>query len=659
MKKKKLITADDLWKIKRPSGLSLSPDGSQTVCSLTRYDMDENKASTSLWLLSTFGGEPRQLTSCGDKDGQASWSPDGKWIAFVAKRSGDDEPQLYLIAPDGGEAQRVGRVSTGVSAIKWFSDSKRIAFVTNVCKDLDTDRAQASRMKARADSKVKAHVAEHTMIRYWDHWLTDGRVPHLCVMDVAREKFVDLFANSKFELPVFDTDQHEYDLSPDGKSVVFNFNPNHDRTGLQALDIVEMDVKSRKAKTLLRGDKITYHHPRYAPNGHAIALLWNNIARSMDDSSKLAILDRKTNKLTAKTTWDRQLNHPLKWSRDSESVFFTADDASRLSLWQWDVNARTPRVVAQGGTVGDFDVSAETTVFVRNNMSNPPNVYALDDQGERVIESFNDALMSEFKLGDVREFTIQGWNKEDVQMWAVYPPNFDPKKKWPLVHSIHGGPHANWGDNFHFRWNNHVFAAQGYVVVCVNYHGSLGWGQKFLESNNGTFGTQEHVDIEAGTDFMLKQGYIDKNRLAATGGSYGGKMVAWMNGRNNKKKGGDRYKAYVCHAGCFDWRAMWGGDAGLYFNHSLKTSYWDNPQKFSAQNPITEVANARTPTLVIHGALDYRVPDQQGLAYYNTLKALNVPTRLVFFPDENHWILKPQNSQLWYREYFAWLKKYV
>jgi dipeptidyl aminopeptidase/acylaminoacyl peptidase len=197
------------------------------------------------------------------------------------------------------------------------------------------------------------------------------------------------------------------------------------------------------------------------------------------------------------------------------------------------------------------------------------------------------------------------------------------------------------------------------VVVCVNYHGSLGWGNKFLESNNGTWGSKEHADIEAATDFMLKQGYIDRERLAATGGSYGGKMVAWMNGRNGAKKGGDRYQAYVCHAGCYDWQSMYAGDAGYWFNHSLAAKYWENPDKVAAQNPASHTRYMKTPTLVMHGALDYRVPDAQGLMYYNALKTMGVPARMVFFPDENHWILKPQNSRLWYREYLAWLEKYI
>jgi dipeptidyl aminopeptidase/acylaminoacyl peptidase len=664
-KNNKRITAEDLWRIQRPMSPTLSPDGSQVCVAVTKYDMEENTGSTHLWLLSTFGGEARELTQCGDKDGQPQWSPDGASIAFVAKRgegkNADEESQLYVIAPDGGEARRVSNVATGVSHIKWFADSSKIAFISWVWPELKTGKAQANRLKETKDDKVKAHVVEHTSFRHWDHWLSDGRVPHVHVVDIKTGKCRDLFAGSKHALHTADTGRNDFDISPDGKHIAFCFNPNEDARGDQEHHIGELDIKTGKIRHLTAASPFSHGAPVYSPDGASLALLVQNMRRSMDDDLKIALLDRKSGKVAVKSAWDRNINAPLKWADGGKNIYFTADEHGRLNLWRLATRAKKPTLVVQGGTVTDFDVRADKCVFVRNNMSAAPKVFACDADGknEAAIENFNDKLMAKFKLGEVREFTFKGWNNEPVQMWAVYPPDFDAKKKWPMVHNIHGGPHSNWGDNFHPRWNNQVFAAQGYVVVCVNYHGSLGWGNKFLESNTGNFGSKEHADVEAASDFMLQQGYIDANRLAASGGSYGGKMVAWMNGRNGARKGGDRYKAYVCHAGCFDWVSMYAGDAGYWFNHSLLTTYWDDPKKFAAQNPITFAKHMKTPTLVIHGALDYRVPDAQGLAYYNTLKALKVPSRLVFFPDENHWVLKPQNSRLWYREYFAWLEKYV
>ena len=664
-RKNKFITATDLWKIQRPSSPTLSPDGTQACVAVTKYDMDENKGATSLWLLSTFGGDPRELTRCGEKDGQPQWSPDGTSIAFVGKRGegkrADEVPQLYVIAPDGGEARRVSNLATGVSAIKWFPDSSQIAFISWVWPELKNEKAQSRRLKEKQDDKVKAHVVDHTCFRHWDHWLSDGRQPHVHVVDIKAGKCRNLFAGSKFMLQSSDPSQADFDISPDGKHIAFCFNPNQDARGDQEHHVAELELKSRKFRTLTTSSPFSHYAPAYSPDGTSISMLVQNMRRSMDDDFKVAIINRSSGKIAIVSQWDRNINPPLRWAADAKSIYFTADEFGRLNVWRLPVNAKKPELVVTGGTVTDFDVRADKLVFVRNNMSAAPKVFASNADGSSAfaIETFNDAQMAKFKLGEVREFTVKGWNNETVQMWVVYPPNFNAKKKWPLLHNIHGGPHSNWGDNFHQRWNNQVFAAQGYVVVCVNYHGSLGWGNKFLESNTGTFGSKEHADVEAGTDFMLKQGYIDSKRLAASGGSYGGKMVAWMNGRNGAKKGGDRYKAYICHAGCFDWVSMYAGDAGYWFDHSLSTNYWTDPIKFAAQNPIAFVKHMKTPTLVIHGALDYRVPDAQGLAYYSTLKALKVPSRLVFFPDENHWILKPQNSRLWYREYFAWLEKYV
>ena len=659
--KKKRITVEDLWQIERPAQPTLSPDGAQACVSVTAYDMEENKGRASLWLLSAFGGEPRRLTSAGEKDGEPRWSPDGRWIAFVAKRpgageaKGDEEPQVYLIAPDGGEARRLTTVPTGAFGIKWFPDSRRIAFLSWVWPDTQGMGKLAKRYKSFKDDKVKAHVVEHSAYRFWDHWLSDGRVVHILTVDVDSGKVRDLFAGTRYELVKADPAASYYDIAPDGREIAFAFDPIADKRFDHETAVVALDLRSGRFRSLTGASKLSHDHPRYSPDGRWLALLSQDLRRSPIAPQRLALLDRRKGSLeVVSSRWDRSIHAPLAWNADSTAVMFCAEDEARQHLFRWELGARRPTVLARGGTVGDFDLAGETACFVRNTMSTPPAVFwSAPGEAERRIDRLNDAVMGRLKLGEVREFQVEGFGGEPVQMWVVYPPDFDPKTKWPLLHNIHGGPHAIWGDNFHFRWNNHAFAAMGYVVACVNYHGSSSFGHRFTESIEHEFGKRELIDVEAGTDFMLRQGYIDRERLVAAGGSYGGYMVAWMNGHT------DRYKAYVCHAGCFDWTSMVADDAWYWFPKELGAWYWDDMRKVEGQNPRAKVKPMRTPTLVIHGLLDYRVPDAQGLAYYNTLKAKEVPARLVFFPDENHWILKPQNSRLWFREFEAWLARFV
>lgn len=661
MAKNRRLAVEDIWKLERPAQPALSPDGAQVCVSVTSHDMEENKPRASLWLLSAFGGEPRRLTSCGEKDGEPRWSRDGRWIAFIAKRpglgadKGDEEPQVYLIAPDGGEAWRLTDIATGAFALKWFPDSRRIAFVSWVWPEARGLAQLAKRYQAWKDDKVKAHVVEHAAYRWWDRWLSDGRVPHLFTVDVDGGRVRDLFAGTRYELPRADPAAHHYDIAPDGREIAFTFDPARDKRFDHENQLVALDLRTGRFRILTARSPLNHESPSYSPDGTRIALLVQNLRRNPVAAHKLAFIDRRRGTLElARSRWDRSIHAPLAWSADSGAVLFTAEDNARRHLFRWPTGAGAPQAAALGGTVSDFDAAAGAVAFVRDAMGSPPAVYWTGPGApERRIERLNDGVLDGVKLGEVREFTIEGWNREKVHMWAIYPPDFDPRKKWPLLHNIHGGPHSTWGDNFHFRWNNHVFAARGYVVACVNYHGSSSFGQRFVESIDHEWGKRELADVEAGTDFMLRRGYIDRNRLVAAGGSYGGFMVAWMNGNT------DRYQAYVCHAGCFDWVSMFADD--VYYGHpkELGAWYWEKPAKVDAQNPRARARRMKTPTLVMHGLLDYRVPDAQALAYYNTLRAKGVATRLVFFPDENHWILKPQNSRLWYREFFAWLARFA
>jgi dipeptidyl aminopeptidase/acylaminoacyl peptidase len=663
MARKKPITVEDLWKIERIGAPSLSPDGAQAVAAVTRYAMDDNKSFSSLWLMSTLGGAPRALTTCGDKDSSPRWSPRGDLIAFTAKREQegdkDKEPQLYVIAPDGGEARRAAQVATGVDAFRWCPDGQRLVFVSWVWPDLKGSKAQAAEHKKFSERKETGYATSESQYRHWDHNLPMGRVPHLHLLELGTHKVRDLFEGTPHELRRGDPGANDFDVSPDGKRVVFAFDPAQVKRADGRYALAEMDLRSGRTAVIARHAEWTLGNPRYSPDGQRIAFTASHVGIKHTMPSHLAVWQRANSQWDLiSAEWDHEVHAPLHWEADGSALLFCTEQKGRNHLWRFDVADRRAEVLVAGGWVSGFDKAAGTLVTAADSASHPGRLHAhLPGDKPRRMENFNDTLMATLALGQVEEVWVKGALQDPVQMWLVYPPAFDakkPNKKYPVMHNIHGGPHTGPGDNWHYRWNTQLFAAQGYVVASVNYHGSSGFGYAFLDSITHRWGELELQDIEAGTDWLRKKPWVDKQRIFATGGSYGGFMVAWMNG--HVKPG--RYQAYICHAGCFDWVGMFADDAWSWHAKELGAWYWDDMAQVHRQSPHAFAKNMRTPTLVIHGALDFRVPDAQGLAYYNTLKARSVDARLLWFPDENHWILKPQNSRLWYGEFFSWLQQH-
>jgi len=648
----KAFTVEDLWAIPRLSAPSLAPDGQRLVVAATSYDMGKNEGRDQIWVQSVKGRARRRLAEA-SPGSDPRWSPTGHHIAFVAKREGDDTPQVYVIDPDGGEARRLTRLATGASNLRWFPDGRQIAFISWAWPDLATPQAQARRMKEQDKDPVKAHASERVSYRYWDHWLTDGRVPRLYAVSlngVCR----DLLAGTDLSLLWFDPTRELFDLSPDGREVALSADLSAEPKWGNETDIIVLDLASGKRKNLTHGGGRGNSEPRYSPDGRYLAYFSCDFRRSLDDQPRILLRERKTGKTRmVAAPWDRAPSH-LRWAPDSRSLYCLAEDRGHQRLFQIALEGERGAARSGAGTVTGFDLGAggDTLVFTRSRFTLPPEIVAAGKGQERVLFAPGQRVIERVRLGEVREFEVKGADGEAVQFWVAYPPGFDSAMKWPLLQMIHGGPHSSWLDFFHFRWNAQIFAAQGYVVASVNYHGSSGWGQRFLESDNACYGAKEMIDLEAATDHLLGQGCIDPERLFAAGGSYGGYMVAWLNGHTS------RYRAYVCHAGCWDWMSMMATDVYGYFNRELGAFHWEDEGRVMAQSPHHFAANCGTPTLVIHGELDYRVPAAQGLQYYATLKAKGVPARLLVFPDENHWILKPQNARRWTGEFLDWLARF-
>lgn len=662
---KKSITVDALWEIERLGEPSLAPDGAQAVAALTRWSMQDNRSSSSLWLLSTLGGRPRPLTQCGDKDGQPRWSPSGGQIGFIARReqqgAKDEQPQLYLIAPDGGEARRAAEIATGVEAFRWLPDGRRIAFVSWVWPELRGSAAQTKKAKEFAARKESGYATSETQYRYWDHSIPQGRVAHLHLLEPAQDgrgaRWRDLFEGTSYELSRAEPDGNSFAVSPDGRRIAFVFDPAPDKRIDGRFAIAEIELASGRIEVVARDADWHFSAPVYGCDGDALAFIASHQGLKHTMPGQLAVWERASGSWeVVSAEWDHEVLAPLLWEDDGQAVLLRAEQHGRTPLWRFDLPDRRAEIVVSGGTVSAFDKAAGCLVTLADAIDHPARLHAhLPGEAARRIETFNDALLAGLEFGRSEEHWLTGAGGDPVQVWLTYPPGFDRKKKSPLLHLIHGGPLAAFGDNWHYRWNAQVFAAAGHVVACVNYHGSSGFGYAFHDSISHRYGELELQDIEATTDWLLGKPWIDRRRVYAAGGSYGGFLTAWMNGH----VASGRYAAYVCHAGCFDWTAMFADDCYSGHRREFGAWYWEDPARLAAQSPHASAGAMATPTLVIHGALDYRVPDAQGLAHYNTLKARGVDARLLWFGDENHWIQKPRNSRQWYQEFSAWLQAHA
>jgi len=659
---KRPITPHDLWAMKRLAPPALSPDGRRVVLPVQEWSVEKNKSTTNLWLVDVAGGEPRRLTTAQAADTAPAWSPDGKRIAFISKRGDDETSALYVIPVDGGEAEELLEMPFALTAPKWLPSGAQLIVGTSVIPELagamskKDIAAMKKESKRRKDSKMTAKVTEHRLYRYFDHYLTDNLASRLLRVDVASKEVVDLTPGFN---QLFGIDgEMRYEVSPDGShvAVVMNSTKPPFREDTNSDIFLVATSGAGQLKNLTADNPGGDGSPTFAPDGRSLIYLRKESTYYNGEFSRLWRLDLATGK---STLLSKDLDYSFdeaKFSPDGKTLWLLAEDKGVLPIFKMNADATGFAAVYREGTSSNLQVGPTGLVFLNTDANRPDELFALDTStgAARQLTHFNDKLLAQFDFGKFEEFWFDGAGGDKIQGWLIYPPAYDAKKTYPFMHVMHGGPHTMSRNSFTYRWNHHAFAAPGYIVACVNRHGSTGFGEKFSQSILNEWGAKPFEDIMKATDFLLaKLPNIDRKRMAATGASYGGYLAAWTLGHT------DRFAAIIDHAGVNNSYSQFSTDVPHGFARVMGGTPWGDVEGMQRNNPMFYAKNFKTPTLITHGEHDYRVPYGNGLELYAALQALNVPSRLVVYPNENHWVLSPQNSIYWYYEFHNWLARYL
>jgi dipeptidyl aminopeptidase/acylaminoacyl peptidase len=643
---------DALLQVQRLADPQVSPDGRTVAFSIAVPDLANNRTSRSVWSVPLAGGQPRKLAEQADRP---RWSPDGKKIFYTGTASGDE--QIWSMNPDGSGVTQVTHLSTGASGEMVSPDGRFLIATSDVYPECGAnDSCNASHAAGEKDNKVKARLITTLLYRHWAAWQGNTR-SHLLSISLSDGKVVDLSPGDKV-VPTFSLGgPDDYAISPDSREVCFVMNSDPVPATSTNTDLYVVPITGGTPQKItggMGGDV----SPVYSPDGRYLG--WRSQARAGYESDKwrLMIVERATGKISMPVdSIDRPVNSFI-WSTDSKRLFFTTMDRGRQAIQFVALEGGVVRAAVAGSNVLDdmqFTPDGKTLVFTRQSGDSPVEICKAVSNGAAVaLTHLNDDLLSRYQLTPYEEFFTAGAENSQVHSFLLKPPGFDASKKYPALMLIHGGPQSEWAESWSYRWNAQVFAAQGYVVVMTNFHGSVGYGQKFTDDINQDWGGKPYDDIMAATDYTAKLRYVDSERISAAGASYGGYMINWILGHTS------RFRALVSHDGPFNLTAKAMETEELWFPMwEFGGMPWQNPDLYEKLSPSTYVKDFRTPTLVIHGELDYRVVDTEGFALFTALQMQKVPSQLLVFPDEGHWVLKPANSQLWYKTVLSWLDNWT
>jgi len=662
---KRPLEIEDLFRIKRVSDPQLSPDGKQIAYVVTEVDKAANKMNSDIYLISSDGKETKKLTSSPTSDANPRWSPDGKTIAFVSSRSGDG--QILLINVGGGEARQFTTLSTGASNPVWSPDGKKIAFVSTVYPEFsgkpfkESDELNQKKESDKSKSKVKAHVMTKLLYRHWNAWVDDKR-QHIFVQSISGGEPKDITPGDRDAVPTSSTFSagDDFAFSPDGKEIAYTATPTENEAWNTNHDVytVSIDGSNRKQITT---NPAADGFPRYSNDGKYIAYRAQRRPAFEADKWELMLYNRSTGKIESITEQFDESAGAFQWTSDGSKIYFTSEERANQQIYSLSVKDRKITKIVEGGVNGEVDVSVDGKMlsFTRQTLSRPAELYRASTDGKNIkkLTGVNDELFSNISLNEAESISYVGAEGATIQSWLVKPPNFDAAKKYPLVFLVHGGPQGAWENGWHFRWNAQLWAAQGYVVMAPNPRGSTGFGQKFVNQISNDWGGKAYVDLMNGVEYAENLPYVDKDRMAAAGASYGGYMMNWFATHTGK------FKTIISHAGVFNFYSMYGTTEEVWFDEwEHGGTPWDATgeyNKFSPHAHAKDLLKYKTPMLIIHNELDYRVPVSEGMQLFTTLQRMGIKSKFLSFPDEGHGVLKPQNSEFWHKTVFDWLAEYL
>jgi dipeptidyl aminopeptidase/acylaminoacyl peptidase len=660
------ITFDDMIKLHRVSDAKISPDGKWVAYAVTTPDMEANRNADNIWMVATEGGAPIQLTQSGH-DSSPVWSPDGKMLAFLSSRAGTS--QVYVLPLNGGEAHAWTHLSTGADIVKWSPDGKTIAFTSSVYPDCKDDGCNKLRDEDKEKNKVKAHAYEQLLYRHWTHWF-EGKRSHLFVVPApsgpaqAEETIAprDLTSGANYDVPPGErSGPADIDFSPDGTEICFTAVTDKVEAISTNGDLFLVPVAGGAEPKKITKNPGFDGDPVYSPDGKSIAYHAQLTPGYESDRWRVMLYDRPSGKIdNLSEGFDRNADE-LAWSPDSKTIYFAAENETLQPVYAMEarVGAQPRKFIAEGFNL-DLSISKDgkAIAFERTSMTVPAEVFVMHPGGSaEQLTHHNESILANVEMNAPETFWFEGAEGVRVQAMLLRPPSFDATKKYPLLVILHGGPQTMFSNAWGYRWNPEVFSAAGYVSLMINRRGSTGYGQKFVDEITNDWGGKAYVDVMKGVDAALaKFTFIDGKRMAAAGGSYGGYMADWIATHSG------RFKAIISHAGVYDKVAMYATEELWFEEHDMQGTPWSNPESYHKWAPATyagDLGKYKTPTLVIAGELDYRVPYTQSLEFFNTLQRQSVPSKLVVFPDEGHWILKPQNAQFWYKTFLDWIATYL